>query len=81
MVIPATTTCLLAMTILPPSRSWTFGQLVDFADQSNLRTIWDAIRRLRLRHAAFVAAGVNGNRVAEGGTVAFDFTELNVFLG
>ncbi len=44
--------------------------------------IWDANSEVAIAaNAAFVAGGVNGNRVEEGGTVAFDFSELNVFNG
>lgn len=44
--------------------------------------IWDANSETAIAaNAAFVAGGVNDNRVAEGGTVAFDFSELNVFNG
>jgi hypothetical protein len=44
--------------------------------------IWDANSEVAIAaNAAFVAGGVNGNRVAENGVVAFDFSELGVFNG
>lgn len=44
--------------------------------------IWDANSEIAdPANAAFVAGGVNANRTAENGVVAFDFSELNAFNG
>jgi hypothetical protein len=44
--------------------------------------IWDANSETAdPANAAFVVGGVNANRTAENGVVAFDFSELNVFNG
>ncbi len=44
--------------------------------------IWDANSEVAIpANGAFVVGGTNANRVEEGGTVAFDFSELDVFDG
>lgn len=60
----------------------TSGNLLISQINQTAAQIWDANSEVAIAaNAAFVAGGVNNNRVAEGGTVAFDFTELNVFNG
>ncbi|MEM6484604.1 MAG: spondin domain-containing protein [Pseudomonadota bacterium] len=45
-------------------------------------SIWDANSEVAdPANAAFLPGGVNDNRIEEGGVVAFDFSELNVFDG
>lgn len=60
----------------------TSGNLLISQINQTAAQIWDANSEVAIAaNAAFVAGGINNNRVAEGGTVAFDFTELNVFNG
>jgi len=60
----------------------TAGNLLISQINQTASQIWDANSEVAIAaNAAFVAGGVNGNRVDEGGTVAFDFSELNVFNG
>lgn len=55
--------------------------LINEIDQLG-RDIWDANSEVAIvENGAFVQGGVNDNRVAENGTVAFDFSELSVFDG
>lgn len=60
----------------------TMGNLLVSEILQTSASIWDANSEVaNPANAAFVQGGVNGDRVAENGSVAFDFTELDVFSG
>jgi PEP-CTERM motif len=60
----------------------TAGNLLISQINQTAAQIWDANSEVaNPANAAFVMGGVNDNRVAEGGVVAFDFSELNAFNG
>lgn len=58
------------------------GNLLVNSINQTVSNIWDANSEVAdPANAAFVVGGVNGNRIAENGTVAFDASELAVFNG
>lgn len=60
----------------------TNGNLLTTSINQTVGDIWDANSEVAdPANAAFVVGGVNGNRIAENGTVAFDASELAVFNG